>query len=105
MASILVLWRFVKSEGEEKTEELLNKERKSTLAIGISLIILSLATIITSIVSLTQSDRPLLNIQTIVISSACIFMMLFFYFTKNYYAIKLNSQVMKGDASCCLCCL
>lgn len=111
VSACLVVWRFIKiaKPGEEKnktiSDELLNKERKATIAIGILFGILTIGTWATSINSLVHRNHPDSSTPSLIISASALGIMILVWLPKPYLAKSLNSSAMHGEAKCSLACI
>lgn len=111
LSASLVLWRFAKiaRPGEEKThtisKELLLKERNATIAIGVLLGILAVATWAASITALVKHDSPNTSTPSLIISASALGLMIIIWAPKPWIAKSLDSSAMHGEAKCSLACI
>ncbi|CAK5275239.1 unnamed protein product [Mycena citricolor] len=110
-SALLVLWRFksVAQPGEENdhclSERDLKIEKVASGSIGALLLLLALATEISSIVSLALHLTPETSDSSLIISGSALFIMILIWLPKGYLARALNSSVMQGEAKCSLSCI
>lgn len=110
ISACLVVWRFSKVAlpGNEKNNisiDLLNKERKVTIGIGILFGILTIGTWVTSIISLIKHSRPDSSTPSLIISASALGLMILIWLPKPWLAKSLNSSAMHGEAKCSLACI
>lgn len=114
LSASLVVWRFLNGlkageGGEDESEVRMSRdlriERMATLAIGILLVMLTLAAIGTSIASLVAHDHPSPSNASLIIAGSAFFIMFLFWVPKRYLAKSLNSSTMNGEALCTLSCM
>lgn len=111
ISACFVVWRFIKVAlpGEEQdkiiSDNLLNKERKATIGIGILFGILTIGTWASSINTLVHHNHPDSSTASLIISASALIIMILVWLPKPYLAKALNSSAMHGEAKCSLACI
>ncbi|KAF8521565.1 hypothetical protein BU17DRAFT_16058, partial [Hysterangium stoloniferum] len=111
ISASIVVWRFKKvaKPGEERDVTLgvreLRLESIATWSIGILLVLLGLATYITSVIALVMRQQPDSSNSTLIVAASSLVLMVLIWLPKRYLAQALNSSAMKGEATCSLSCI
>lgn len=104
ISAILVAWRFSADIGGREILGL-ERERKTTLGVGVMMCLLSIGTVVASVMALAKRELPNSTLPGIIISSVVIGIMLSLWFVKRWLARVLDSSVMRSDAECSLACV
>ncbi|RUS25490.1 hypothetical protein BC938DRAFT_472081 [Jimgerdemannia flammicorona] len=104
LSAILVAWRFSADVGGKEILGL-ERERKTTLGVGVIMCLLSIGTIVASVVALAERESPGSTFPGIIISSVVIGIMLSLWLVKRWLARVLDSPAMRSDAKCSLACV
>jgi len=93
--------------GEESklSDRDLRVEKVASAGVGSLLLLLALATEISSIVSLSLHLKPETSNASLIISASALVIMILIWLPKRYLAKALNSSVMYGEAQCSLSCI
>ncbi|MGK5088172.1 cation transporter [Bdellovibrionota bacterium FG-2] len=103
-SAILVLWRF-RGEAGQKEGLSINRERQTTLGIGVLFIFLALLTALASALQLKSGSHPSSTLSGLVISAVSLSFMFFLWQAKKKAARILNSATVRKDAACSLACI
>ena len=102
-SAIIVLLKLKGDDSEFKIN--IEKERKSTRAIGYLFIFLAVITILTSFTEIRVSSHPDTTLPGSIISSLSLMIMFFIWVDKLDVGRKLDSSTIIADASCSLACI
>ena len=103
-SAFFVLWRF-RSEAGLQAEVKLERERQSTLAIGILFLLLAVLTTAASLIQLKSGSHPETSLPGLVISTVSLSFMFWLWSAKRRLARTLDSSTMLKDADCSLACI
>jgi hypothetical protein len=108
LSALVVIWRFRGAMGRELGQDAelsLERERRSTLYIGILFALLAVITAIAAGLQLNSGTHPSTTFPGMVIASVSLSFMLYLWSAKMKLARMLDSSTVKKDADCTLACI
>ena len=90
---------------EETARSATMKERVSTIAIGVMLILLAIVAWVLASYQLYKQEGPDTATPGLIVSAASLSFMFFLWYWKTKTAVALNSSTMHADAKCSLGCI
>lgn len=103
-SAMLVLWRF-RSEEEHTGALSLERERTSTLGIGILFVLLAIVTVAGSSIMIFQQQHPGTTLPGLIVSSVSISFMFYLWSAKKKVGLAIGSSTVMKDAACSMACI
>ena len=103
-SSLLVLWRLQAEEAQSLAGGT-DRERRTTLGIGLLFLLLALGTAAGAVLQLAAHKHPETTLPGLTVATLSMGAMVFLWRGKKRAAQALDSQALAGDATCSLVCM
>ncbi|CAF1638075.1 unnamed protein product [Adineta ricciae] len=104
LSAVLTIYRFRHELNNDSAANVV-LEKRSTLGIGILLVVLAIGTWAASISALVHHIKPTSSTLALIVSVIMLIFSTLLWLPKPWIAAELNSSVMHGEACCSLACM